>query len=51
MIVADLMTRNAASVRSGQTLAAAVQVMWDCVGVEICWHRGLPTLLRRLNSK
>jgi len=30
MIVADLMTRNAASVRSGQTLAAAVQVMWDC---------------------
>jgi CBS domain-containing protein len=30
MIVADLMTRNAASVRSGQTLASAAQVMWDC---------------------
>jgi CBS domain-containing protein len=30
MIVADLMTRNAASVRSGQTLAAAAQLMWDC---------------------
>jgi CBS domain-containing protein len=30
MIVADLMTRNAASVRSGQTLATAAQVMWDC---------------------
>jgi CBS domain-containing protein len=30
MIVGDLMTRNAASVRSGQTLAAAAQTMWDC---------------------
>jgi len=30
MIVADLMTRKPASVRSGQTLAAAAQIMWDC---------------------
>jgi len=30
MIVADLMTRNASTVRSGQTLAAAAQLMWDC---------------------
>jgi CBS domain-containing protein len=30
MIVADLMTRNPASVRSGQTLASAAQVLWDC---------------------
>jgi CBS domain-containing protein len=30
MIVSDLMTRDPASVRSGQTLAAAAQVMWDC---------------------
>jgi len=30
MIVADLMTRNPASVRSGQTLAEAAQILWDC---------------------
>jgi CBS domain-containing protein len=30
MIVADLMTRNAATIRSGQTLAGAAQLMWDC---------------------
>jgi CBS domain-containing protein len=29
MIVADLMTRNAVSVRSGQSLAAAAKLMWD----------------------
>lgn len=30
MFVADLMTRNAASIRSGQTLAEAAQILWDC---------------------
>jgi CBS domain-containing protein len=42
MIVADLMTRNAASVRSGQTLAAAAQVMWDsdCGAVPVLENEG-----------
>jgi CBS domain-containing protein len=30
MLVADLMTRNTASVRADQTLADAAQLMWDC---------------------
>lgn len=30
MIVADLMTRNPASVQSGQTLATAAEFMWAC---------------------
>jgi CBS domain-containing protein len=30
MLVAELMTRNTFSVRAGQTLADAAQLMWDC---------------------
>jgi CBS domain-containing protein len=42
MIVADLMTRNVASVRSGQTLATAAQIMWDsdCGAVPVIESKG-----------